>query len=79
MSRQSFAVKATGARNRHLAPDDDLAVDLQRDFQRGAGPGHDGLSFDLDLHLAGRQLLLRLDLRPLDLEQVVLVAEHARP
>src|SRR6516162_9229931 len=54
-----------------------LPIHLEHHIQRGTGCGRGQLRFDLDLHLADGQLVLRLDLRALDLEQVVLVAESA--
>ena len=63
--------------DRHLAFGDDLAVDLHGHVQRAAGFGYGVGRLDFDLHLAGGQLLLGVDFRPLDLEEVVFVAEHA--
>ena len=56
---------------RHL-----LAIHLQRDVHRAADLGGQ-LRFDFHLHLAGRQLVLGLELGALDLEQVELVAQEA--
>ena len=57
----------------------DLAVHLHRHVQRTPRQliGLDEARLDFNLHLAGRERFLGADLRPLDLEEVVLVAEDA--
>ena len=77
MSRQSLAVKSSGALTGTWPVGDHLAVDLHGDVERAAGLGHGVGRLDLDLHLARGELLLGADLRALDDEEVVLVAEHA--
>src|SRR5262249_31484671 len=63
-------------RDGYATPGDLLAVDPQCDVERRRGlcPGQP--RFDLDRHLAGGELPLRLDRRALNLEQVVLVAKY---
>ena len=54
-----------------------MPLTLHRDVERTGRFGLGVRGLDLDLHLAGRQLLLGADLGALDDEEVVLVAEDA--
>jgi hypothetical protein len=77
MSRQSLAVKSSGADYRHLACRNLFTIDFHRDVERPAGLGHCVRRRDFDLYFAHWELLLGADLHALDDEEVVLVAENA--
>ena len=63
--------------DRHYAGGDLLAVDFHHDLERTGGLGLDVSGLDFDLHFAGRQFVLGLDVRAHELEQVVFVGQHA--
>ena len=63
--------------DRHGAFGNNLTGSLHRDLERAAGPRHDIARLDFDLHLAGRQLFRGADLRTLNDEKVVFIAQDA--